>query len=79
MERLVQIKSIIKKKTHTTTTKIKPTTTTTKTKKLISLMSVIKRVKYFNFTEREIISHLREFITSVISYCPFSVAALTVF
>ena len=71
MKRLVQIKQSFQKKKKTTTT----TTTTTKTtKKLISLSFVIKRAKYFNFTEREIISHLREFITSVKSYFPFSVS-----
>ena len=82
MERLVQVKSIIKKKKKKKKKKRKrkrKRKKTTTTKMLISLRSVIKRATYFNFTEIEIIYHLREFITSVKSYFPFSVAVLTVF
>ena len=74
MERLVQIQSIIRKKKHTHTHTHTTTATTKTTKKLISLRFVIKRAKCFNFTEREIISHLREFVTNVKSYFPFLVA-----
>ena len=73
MERLVQIKSIIKKKQQQPQQQQQQQQQ--KQQKINQLSFVIKRAKCFNFSEREIISHLREFITSVKSYFPFSVAA----
>ena len=49
IEQLVQIQSIIKKKTHTHNNN---NSNNKNNKKIISLSFVIKRAKYFNFTER---------------------------